>query len=85
MWGLTAKSPKVGPANAAVLGFLAIWMLHMSWITFKIAVVGILVFVVLAWFRISLQDAWGWIRYKISGAGMVVAQDSRRAVRRSRL
>jgi len=85
MWAHTAKSPKVGPASAAVIGFAGIWLVHMSWLTFKIAIVGIIVFVVLAWLRISLGNAFGWILYKISGAGLQIYQSQRRFIRRARL
>lgn len=86
MWAHTAKSARVGPADASVLGFALVWLLHMSWITLKISLVGIALFVVLAYFRVDMKNAWGWLRYKISGGGMIGASESaRRYMRRSRM
>jgi hypothetical protein len=86
MWGHTAKSPMIGPANASVLGFAMIWLFHMSWITLKISIFGIAVFIVLAYFRVDLLNAIGWISFKLSGGGMVAPTESaRRYARRSRM
>lgn len=86
MWGHTAKSAKIGPADASVIGFAMIWLLHMSWLTLKISVLGIAVFIVLAYFRVDMRNAIGWISYKISGGGMIGSfESSRRYIRRARL
>lgn len=84
-WAYTAASPKIGPVDASAAGFLMIWALHMSWWTFKIAMIGIAINIILSWFNVSLRNAWGFISYKISGGGMFVPTSPRRYNRRARL
>lgn len=84
MWGHTAKTPKVGPAHWGVVGFSAIFLVHMSLPTFEIAAGGILFFVILAWFKVPLGAFLSWANYKIAGGAMDAGQRQRNYFRRTR-
>lgn len=56
----TARNPRlVGPVDARVSVFMMIWALHMRWWTLYITLGGVVLFSLLVWFGISLENAWG--------------------------
>lgn len=74
-----------GNIDARVSIFIMIWAMHMSWITFKVAIAAIVLFSILAWFGITLPSLWGWISYRISGKTGQVSTSAWRGFRRARL
>lgn len=43
-WSYTAFTPLIGPIDARAILPMAVWALHMSWLTFYIAVAGVAFF-----------------------------------------
>ncbi|MFT9089614.1 MAG: IcmT/TraK family protein [Gluconacetobacter sp.] len=66
-WRYTAEPVMLGVIDARALIFASIWFLHMRLYTFIISLVGIAVFSVLAWLKISPAVALRMLRVSIVG------------------
>ena len=54
MWRDTMLAVRLGPFDARVLVTLLLWLGHMRWWTFTVALAGALVFSALEWLGLSL-------------------------------
>lgn len=67
MWRNTSDPVRIGPVDARALAPMAVFFPHWSFTTLGIAVAGVLVFSVLAWFGLTLPVALRMLRVLIAG------------------
>ena len=67
MWSYTAPYPKLFLIDARAILPLAIWALHWSWITFYIALAGIVFFSVVLYFGYSPGTILSLVLVKLYG------------------
>ena len=67
MWRDTMLVVRLGPFDARVLITSVLWLGHMRWWTFTVAVVGALVFAALEWLGLSLPALVRTLRRLVVG------------------
>lgn len=67
MWRDTMLAVRLGPFDARVLVTLVVWLGHMRWWTFYVAVAGALVFSALGWLGLSLPALVRTLRRLVVG------------------
>ncbi len=67
MWRDTMLVVRLGPFDARVLVTSLVWLAHMRWTTFYVAVAGALVFSALEWLGLSLPALVRTLRRRVVG------------------
>jgi len=67
MWRDTMLAVRLGPFDARVLVTSVVWLAHMRWWTFIVALVGALVFSALEWLGLSLPALVRTLRRLVIG------------------
>lgn len=67
MWRDTMLAVRLGPFDARVLVTLVLWLGHMRWWTFYLALAGAVVFSALGWLGLSLPALVRTLRRLVAG------------------